>query len=571
MKENIIVFKKLEYLYLELTKSLLSSLALGLAIVVVLWGEVSHDRLLVWYGVLSLLSALRFATLFSFKYDKDALANQVFYLRLFWVGIVLSGIVWGSISVYIFPASHELQLLLVLLVSGLGAGAIGSVSPILKMYLIFILLSLSPFALIFLFSDIADSIFVSIIMLVFFFSLSNTANHFSKQIDKSIRLSLQNEDLIHNLEEKANIAIEANKAKSNFLSIMSHEIRTPLNAILGYINILKNEEDDNGKLEKLGIVEHSSHLLLGVINDILDYNKMGSGNLKLDPVPCEINRELEHLLKLFKPLCLEKELVLESEIDKALPKWINIDNLRLSQILTNMFSNAIKFTPKGKKVYFGCHYNKDDNKILFEVVDEGIGIDKSQHENIFKSFKQADESTTRKYGGTGLGLAISYKLSLLFNSSLKVESELGKGSRFFFEVEVDECEVQDEVSVGELSVFSEQKILVAEDNITNQMLIRLLLEDMHLDVDMANDGEQAVAMYNPEYEVVLMDINMPKLNGVDALKQIRKQYPESIIIALTANALTEDKDRYMEEGFNAYVAKPIDVSALHQKLSEYLS
>lgn len=562
--ESRIYLQKLSFLYSELPKGVLATLTLGLILVVVLKESIAYERLAIWYGLTCIVSLFRFVSFFSFRSDQDKESNIDRHSRILFAGTLSSALIWGASSFYIFPDSDELKLVIVFFIAGLSAGATGVFAPLFKFYTVFVLVMMMPFILVFSLETSSYSSYLSIALLFYLFVITSSALKINKNYDENLRLGFKNEQLVEELKTKASLAEQSNAAKSMFLSTMSHEIRTPLNAILGYISLLRKKETDREKQDKLEIIWHSSHQLLGVINDILDFSKISGGKLRLAPIKCDLKKEIKQLLEFFLPLCKEKDLVLEVTLDKGIPLCVITDILRVKQILTNLLSNAIKFTPEGKKISLVCRYEKP--KIIFEVRDEGIGIDKKHQKIIFESFEQADSSTTRKYGGTGLGLAISYQLSLLLNGVLKVSSEIDKGSTFSFSIETEDCDVlENDILETEVS-FDHEKVLVAEDNKTNQMLAKILLEDMGLDVVMVKDGREAVEAYNDDFALVLMDINMPNMNGSEAMKIIKGKSPQARIVALTANALSEDKEEYLRSGFDGYLSKPIDTEALSKIL-----
>lgn len=568
--EKTIYLQKLSFLYKELPKAVLATLFLGLLLVIVLKEDIPIERLVIWYSLTVVVSVLRFTSLLYFHFDKNKEIHLQRFSNFLFLGSILSGLLWGSCSIFIFPASDELKLIILFCIAGLSAGATGSLSAVFKVYLSFVLLSILPFIIIFSLEATSYGIFISAALIFYLLAISFTALDINRNYDKTLHLVSENESLVEELKDKVDLAEKASEAKSMFLSNMSHELRTPLNAILGYISILRKKEKDIEKQHKLEIIEHSSHLLLGVINDILDISKISSGKLRLELLNCNLKEELEKLQDLFIPLCREKNIILELDLDDAIPACVLTDSLRLNQILTNLLSNAIKFTHKGKKVTLICKY--ENGRLVFEVIDEGIGINEEQQSVIFESFEQADNSTTRKYGGTGLGLSISYQLVLLFGSKLEVFSKLEEGSKFFFSIGVEPCEeIEDEVlDDDEEEKFAQQKILVAEDNMTNQMLIQLLLEDLNLNVVMVSDGREAFESYSNDFALVLMDINMPNMNGIEAMQEIKRKFPEAKIVALTANALNEDKEKYIRLGFDEYIAKPIDTKALIKILKSIL-
>ena len=562
--ERKIYLKKLSFLYGELPKGVFVTIILGLMLVMILKDVIPTERLVIWYGLTVMVSLLRFASYFYFRSDEKRALRVQRHTSLLFVGTLLSGLLWGGSSVYIFPESDELKLIVLFFIAGLSAGATGVMAPLFKIYATFIIVMIIPFVIVFTLDDSPYSLFISFALLFYLMVVSTTALNINTNYDEALRLGFKNDDLVQELKEKASLAEEASKAKSMFLSTMSHEIRTPLNAILGYISLLRRKETDIDKQNKLQVIDHSSHLLLGVIDDILDFSKISSGRLKLEYLSCDLKKELEQLIRLFLPLYEEKGVTLVYEIDPQIPPCIMTDALRVNQILNNLLSNAVKFTPEGKKVSLRCRHQAP--KITFEVIDEGIGIDEEHQEIIFESFEQADNTTTRKYGGSGLGLAISYQLSRLLNDELRVSSELGKGSTFSFSINAKLCEMAAEKTPSEEVRFDGEKVLVAEDNMTNQMLIRLLLEDLNLSAEVVNDGKEAVETYRDSFSLVLMDINMPNMNGVEAMQAIKREHPEAYIIALTANALREDREEYLRLGFDDYLSKPIDSQALSEAL-----
>ncbi|MEA2100780.1 MAG: response regulator [Campylobacterota bacterium] len=391
-------------------------------------------------------------------------------------------------------------------------------------------------------------------------------------------IQLQQEELRRiNLElEMANKkALEASKAKSDFLSVMSHEIRTPLNAIVGFIQILKKMEVDKKKHEFLDIIDKSSKTLTDTINDILDISKIESGNFTIEMIDFNPQEEFTAVINLFQENATKKEIQLINSISTNLPLFVQSDILRIKQIVSNLLSNAIKFTPAHKNVELIVNFDKVKSVLSFVIKDEGIGISKENIENITQAFTQADSSTAREYGGTGLGLSIVEKLLELLDSKLNIESELGKGSRFSFDIKapvIDNIN-QDKNSDIDL-IFNGKKILIAEDNKTNQLLIKTILEDMNIDTVITNDGVEAEAIFKTnKFDMVLMDINMPNKNGIDAMKDIKKfektQRTNTPIIALTANSLHGDRVKYISHGFDGYLTKPIEMEKLINILNCY--
>lgn len=371
-------------------------------------------------------------------------------------------------------------------------------------------------------------------------------------------------------------AEQASRSKSEFLANMSHEIRTPLNAINGFIGLLNDHETDPEKLNYLGIIKSSSASLLQIINDILDFSKIESGKLHIEQLDFNPEKEFSGTTDLFKLKASEKDIKLYFDGCDMLPRTLHGDALRLKQILSNLLSNAIKFTDnKGEIV---CKIRYEEGRLSFNVKDNGIGIPLDKQKKIFESFTQADGSTVRKYGGTGLGLTVSAKLAELLGGELNVTSQEGVGSEFIFSAPFALGQHNDENS--EIRVEKSKKLrghtLLVEDNEANQMFIGIILRNAGLTYDTANNGIEAVEMFkNQKYKVILMDENMPKLNGVGATKKILQIEADqglvhTPIIALTANALVGDRQHFLNAGMDDYLAKPLEPVQLIEKIKELI-
>ena len=361
------------------------------------------------------------------------------------------------------------------------------------------------------------------------------------------------------------------KAKAEFLANMSHEIRTPLNAMFGFITILKEKEMDNESRKYLNIIEKSGKNLLTIINDILDFSKIESGKMTIEKIEFNPKEEIEIIRNLFSSSASQKNILLK--FDENNLKWnIVSDPTRIKQVISNLLSNAIKFTPENKKIILNVKYDENKEELSVEIIDEGIGIPKDKLNTIFDSFSQADNSTTRKYGGSGLGLTISSKLIELLGGKLKVESEIGKGSKFYFTIPAKKTKLIPKKEKKEIKKTLDEKfdkyILVVEDNPANQMFMEVILDKMGVKFDMANDGIEAVEKFKQnKYDVILMDENMPNMDGIEATKRIREIERENhlnhiAIVALTANAMDGDKEKFILAGMDFYLSKPVDIEKL---------
>jgi len=398
---------------------------------------------------------------------------------------------------------------------------------------------------------------------------------------KAIRMLGFHTDITHRKEMEQKLVLEKNKAekaekaKSEFLANMSHEIRTPLSGILGFVDILKENIKDEQNRKYLEIIDNSSNHLLGVIEDILDFSKIESGKLEIEKIDFDVKEEFKSIINVFQAKADEKNIYLKVDYDENLPDTLNGDPLRIKQVISNLLSNAIKFTTNDKHVYVDINYSNDTLNI--SVRDEGIGIEKDKLKQVFDVFTQADNSTTREFGGSGLGLSISSELVKLMNGSLNVKSEINKGSEFYFSIPINKVskKIKSEEKAEIKSLNG--KVLVVEDNKANQMFIQIMLKKMKLDFEIANDGVEAVEKFKSSvYDVIFMDENMPNMNGREATKLIlehekKNNLAHTPIIALTANALAGDREKFLNAGMDEYITKPFDKERIYQVLNMFLN
>ncbi len=407
----------------------------------------------------------------------------------------------------------------------------------------------------------------------------------AKEKAEDINRYLEMQTLFAN--EMAAKAEAANIAKSQFLANMSHEIRTPMNAIVGFSNFLAEENLTKRQKHDVDIIIESSNILLNVINDVLDFSKIEAGELDSEIIECSLEKILYSVESLMRPKSSEKKLEFKIIKSDDVPRKIYTDPTRLNQCLINLIGNAIKFTAEGYVHLRVSMKNKGGKEyIRFDIQDTGIGIPEDKQKVIFEPFRQADGSTTRRYGGTGLGLAITKQLADLLGGSLRLKSKPGEGTTFTLMVPIGEADdaettaLNSEQSSYDRSFESgeddlhdfDAKVLVAEDAKTNQVFIKRLLEQYGLDVTIVSDGREAVHQaFMDGYDIIFMDMQMPKVNGYEATEMIRKAKINTPIVALTANAMKGDDKKCYEAGCNSYLAKPVQSEDLVGVLRKYLT
>jgi len=381
------------------------------------------------------------------------------------------------------------------------------------------------------------------------------------------------EDAKIKAENATLIAESAVKSKQQFLSNMSHEIRTPMNAIIGFTKVVLKTDLTNKQKEYIQAIKLSGDALIVLINDILDLAKVDAGKMLFEQVPFKITTSLSAMLHLFETKIHEKNLRLVKDFDNKIPEILVGDPVRLHQIIINLVSNAVKFTNKGKITIIALLVNEDEEEVTieFSVSDTGIGIPENKIDRIFENFQQASSGTSRLYGGTGLGLAIVKQLVEAQGGSINVKSKIGEGSTFSFVLNFMKTkeEVETELDLVELDTdIKNIKVLVAEDIALNQLLMKTLLDDFGFECDIAANGKIAVEkLQTRSYNIVLMDLQMPEMNGFEATEYIRHILNSQIpIIALTADVTTVDLAKCKAVGMNDYIAKPVDEKLLYSKI-----
>jgi CheY-like chemotaxis protein/two-component sensor histidine kinase len=409
-------------------------------------------------------------------------------------------------------------------------------------------------------------------------------------------------------------ADDENKSKSSFLARMSHEMRTPMNAIIGMTHIAQNSKDPARIRDCLGKIDDASTHLLGVINDVLDMSKIEAGKLELVNTDFNLYKMIDRVVDVVTFKIDEKRQHLIVNIEDTVPSHIYGDKQLLAQVITNLLTNANKFTPEGGTIKLKVRLlqteedkNMDDCILQFTVKDNGIGISPEQQSKLFQPFEQADNSISRKYGGTGLGLGISKRIVEMMGGSIIIESEEGKGSRFIFtikagiadlhsdiEAEIAKDSLNNDDSANQFDAanpddstnqydsvhqfdFSGKRILLTDDVAVNREIIITLLEDTHVEIDCAENGFEACDLFHRDphrYDLIFMDIHMPEMDGYESAQCIRSMNHEKAqtvpIIAMTADVFREDVERMLHAGMNNHIGKPVEINEILLKMKKYI-
>lgn len=401
--------------------------------------------------------------------------------------------------------------------------------------------------------------------------------HSNKQLSElNSTLEARIQQRTHELEQAKNLAEKADANKTQFLSRVSHELRTPLNAIIGFANLLKSKNLEGESEEFLNAILISSTELLDTINDVLDLAKIEAGEQTVFEESVEIIPFLDKIGKTFRRLVANKQVDFRMHLDQLLPKQVLTDKLKLTQIINNLISNAVKFTHTGH-VEFRVSFNSQTSRLNFSISDTGIGIPEKELNTLFDPFKQAHSAESAKIGGTGLGLAITKQLVLLLGGSIEVKSKWGEGSNFVFEIPTKVIQLENSPNEENKPVEKTPlnldgiTVLIVDDVPFNVKMLQFTLQNVGCNILIAENGIMACQIHHEKKpDIVLMDLQMPEMDGFEATSWIRKSDSITPIIALTADAFPQTKELVLKNGMNDFLSKPVDVELLKTKIHHYV-